>query len=485
MWRRSDLAGATNAFVALVNFGARGIGALSGTSTKTNPFANSGDANGRNAITGNLVVGSGQVNSTIKSNGGPGDFADWDPIRRPALIAPSPLTPTSPTISDLDQVAENDGTLGLVQVVFPPDTAGVSLTQQYPTRLCTGGAYNLVPPGVSPTGPDGTNPCPQGGPFSTQCFQPYQRDTTTTPATKHYSCLSKSGNPTAFAAPSPADGRVFNLGVRDDVTGAYILDLNKRPLAKSGYYRIHTTLSNTLSATNTIVVAKQPTADFQAGSLIVADPFSVHFGGRGLDSAPNFGAFIFPTPASGPSPAYDPTHAVTASDPHIKNLVLPTNGAASTPTQHKLDDGYVYPLARRLYVSSLVGFKARGPADGAHPNGTFTTAADSGPDIWGLAGEELAYARAWQNSDHVGASLLNNGLVPLPALADGYAPNGVSALDYPEDGANTSPNLTTIPLNGCGQAAGTNRDATVASPPDSITAYSASGSAPPFPYPWP
>lgn len=481
VWRRSDLAGATNAFVALVNFGARGVGALTGSSTKTNPFANSGDANGRNAITGNVVQT--QVNSTVKSNGGPGDFADFDPIRRPAQIGPSPLTPTSTTLVDLEQVAENDGTLGLVQVVFPPDTA-VSSTQQYPTRLCTGGAFDLVPPGFSPTGPDGTNPCPQGGPFSTQCFQPYQRDTSTVPATKHYNCLSKSTNPVAFAAPSPADDRVFNLGVRDDNTGTYIKDLNGRFLAKSGYYRIHTTLSNALTSASppAIVTAKQATADFQAGSLIVADPYSVHFGGRGLDTAPGFGPSIFATAASGPAPAYDPTHAVTPTDAHIKNLVLPTG---SNPNQHALDDGYVYPLARRLYVNSLVGFKARGPADASHPNGTFTAAADGGSPIWGLAGPELAYARAWQNSDHVGASLLNNGLVPLPSAADGYAPNGVSALDYPEDGATTSPNLTTIPLNGCGLAAGTNRDATVASPPDSITAYSLSGSAPPFPYPWP
>jgi hypothetical protein len=482
VWRRSDLAGATNAFVALVNFGARGIGALTGTSTKTNPFANSGDANGRNAISGAVV--SGQVNSVVKSNGGPGDFADWDPIRRPALIGPNPAT-TSTTAVDLEQVAENDGTLGLVQTVFPPDTAGVSLTQQYPTRLCTAGAFDLIAPGFTPTGANGNNPCPQGGPFSGLCYQPYQRDTSTNPATKHYSCLAKSTNPPAFAAPSPSDDRVFNLGVRDDVTGGYIKDLNQRFLAKSGFYRIHTTLSNALVSPATtpasVVTAKQATADFQAGSLIVADPFSVHFGGRGLDTAPGFGSFIFATSAAGPAPAFDPTHAVTPTDAHIKNLVLPTG---PNPNQHVLDDGYVYVLARRLYVNSLVGFKARGPVDATHPSGTFTAAADGGDPIWGLAGEELAYARAWQVSDHVGASLLNNGLVPLPSAADGYAPNGVSALDYPEDGAVSSPNLTTIPLNGCGQAAGQNRDATVASPPDSITPYSLSGSAPPFPS-WP
>jgi hypothetical protein len=468
VWRRSDLAGATNAFVALVNFGARGIGALSGTSTKTNPFANSGDANGRNAVTGAVVQT--QVNSTVKSNGGPGDFADFDPIRRPAIVGAHPVSGAAGT--DLDQVSANDGTLGLVVTVFPPDTAGISATQAYPTRQCTGGAYALVNPGFTPTPQSGTNPCPQGGPYSSLCFIPYQRDTSTTPATKHFSCLSRSTNPVAFGAPVPADARVFNLVVRDDVDGHYIRDLNNRFLARSGFYRIHTTLSGVAIAGQP-AKATQLTADFQAGALIRAEPLSVHFGGRGLDNNADFGPSIFATAASGPAPAYIPGTAVPPDDNHIKNLALKPYGA------HVGADDHVYPLARRLYLNSLVGFRDR--AGHTAPWDVVDPASGETVKVWGLAGQELAYARAWQNSAAVARVLQNAGLIPLPTAAEGYTPNGVSALDYPEDGAVTSPDLTSIPLNGCG--AGPNHDSVALSGPDALQPYGGTNAAPAYPDP--
>jgi hypothetical protein len=81
--------------------------------------------------------------------------------------------------------------------------------------------------------------------------------------------------------------------------------------------------------------------------------------------------------------------------------------------------------------------------------------------------------------------MLDFGFVPLPSAAEGFAANGVVALDYPED-QDTTTNPATKPLPGCGLNTGiTNRDATVACGPDSITPYSLSGSSPPFPFPWP
>lgn len=473
IWRRSDLAGATNAFIALVNFGVRGIGALTGSSTKTSPFCNSGDANGLNANTGVAIAGQSQVDSTAKSNGGPGDFADFDPIRRPALVGLDPSS-TSLVPKDLEQVASNDGKLGLVLPVFPPDTPGIALTQSYATRACSAGKFDLIATGFTP-GP--TAPCPQGGPFLGLCYQPYFQ--LNAADTHHYNCVAKS-NASAFGAPSPADGRSFNLAVKDDTDGHYIKDLNNRFLARAGFYRIHTTVSNTLVTAGVpssgLVTAKEPLANKQEAALVGAEPFSLSFNGRGDDADPLLGGRVTALGLSGQSPAYDPTLAVFPTDQHVKNLVIPV---ASRPPS----DTVVYPLARRIYVNTLVGFSASPGYNDANP-ALSPTAADGGPAVRGLRGQELALARAFQNSNHVGAAFLNFGFVPLPSAAEGYAPNGVSALDYPEDGAVTSPNLTTTPLNGCGQPAGQNRDATVASPPDSITPYSLSGSSPPFP-PWP
>ncbi|HXJ23884.1 MAG TPA: hypothetical protein VMT03_27065 [Polyangia bacterium] len=540
VWRRSDLAGTTNAFVALVNFGARGVGATSGSSTKTNPFANSGDANGLNATTG--VAVQFPLNSTVKSNGGPGDFADYDPIRRTALSGPNPST-TSTANVDLEQVAENDGTLGLVLTVFPPDGLDGAVPTSdpvYASKFCTAGKFDLLSPGFVPTGPTGNAPAPQGGPFSGLIFLPYFLDTTVVPNVKHYNCIARSSNAHAFGAPTPADNRVFNLAVRSDVDGHFFKDLNQRFLSRAGFYRVHTTLSNTLVtpgvASSGLLLAKQITADAQSGALVASDPFSIAFTGRGVDTAnPQVTALSLSGQAAlGAAGQFNPSVASYPTDQNVKNLVI--NGASP-----------VYPLARRLWVNTLVGFTENPPwseagilaATGVDPGpGTYTFnlaahayapakftwngsavvpaagAIDLGANtaVRGLQGQEAQIARAFENSDHVGALIAYWGFVPLPSAAEGYTTDfqghpasGVTAVDYPEDQA-----TGVLPLNGAADAASryaslhaisaaaypsaNNEDATVVSPADAITPYSLNGSAPPFPYdatrepahlPWP
>lgn len=546
-WRRPDPAGVTNAFIALVNFGVRGLGSFPSTTlaTKTNPFANTGDANGLNANT-HLPAGF-PWNSTVKSPAGPGDFADDDPIRRPALKGPNPST-TSSTAVDLDQVAENDGTLGLVLVAWPPDAltgAQPTTDTAYPRLSCTTGKYDLLTLGSGLT-INTTNLPPEGGPFSGQVFIPYFLDTSVTPNVKHYSCLQKSTNQPPFGAPTPRDNRAWNLVVRNDSNGQVYKDNNARFLLHAGFYRAHTTLSNTLVTPGTpssgLVLAKQLTSDAQEGALVAAEPQSLAFSARGVDVAnPSVAALSLSGETSlGTAGQFDPTAASYPTDQNIKNLVLP----GATP---------VYPLARRLYAATLVGFtenppwshdgilKATGVDPGAGPftfDGTkhafvppvFTFSGgvvvpdagstDLGPNtaVRGLQGQEAQIARLYQNSDHIGALIKFWGFVPLPSAAEGFAPNGVFALDYPEDAATSA-----LPLNGAGDNSGryyaagalpfnfvtaptlttnfvkafpsaSNEDATVVSPPDSITPYSASLSSPPFPYsgsnepatlPWP
>jgi hypothetical protein len=540
VWRRSDLAGTSNAFVALVNFGARGIGATTGTSTKTNPFANSGDANGLNAITGLPVQF--PLNSTVKSNGGPGDFADYDPIRRVAQTGPNPST-TSTAAVDLEQAAENDSTLGLVLPIFPPDAldgAVPTANPVYASKFCTAGKFDLLTPGFTPSAAAGTSPGPQGGPFSGDYFLPYFLDTTVSPSVKHYNCIARSTNPHAFAAPTPADNRVFNLAVKSDVDGHYFKDLNGRFLTSSGFYRIHTSLSNTLVTAGVpssgLVTAQQITADAQEAALIGADPFSLGFTARGVDAAfPLVSALSLSGEAAlGAAGQFNPAEASFPTDQNVKNLVI----AGADP---------VYPLARRIYVNTLVGFTENPPwseagilkATGVDPGaGTYTfniaahafvppvftwngsavvpspSSVDLGPNtaVRGLQGQEAQIARAFQDSDHVGALADYWGFVPLPSVFEGYSTDfqghpsgGVTAVDYPEDQATGA-----LPLNGAANtsnnyAAGNaisaaaypnanNEDATVVSPADSVTPYSLNGSSPPFPYdatrepahlPWP
>lgn len=539
-WRRADSAGVTNAFIALVNFGSRGIGALTGSSTKTNPFANSGDANGLNATTGQPVQF--PVNSTVKSNGGPGDFADNDPIRRPALVGPNPAT-TSTANVDLEQVAENDGTLGLVLPVFPPDGldgATPTADPAFASKFCTTGKFDLLSPGFVPTGPTGASPAPEGGPFSGLVFVPYFLDTSVTPNVKHYNCIARSSNSHPFGAPTPADNRVWNLAVRSDVDGHFYKDLSGRFLGRLGFYRIHTSLSNTLVTpgvpSSGLVLAKSLTSDAQEGALVAADPFSVAFTGRGVDVAnPLVSGLSLSGEASlGAAGQFNPAQASYATDQNVKNLVI--SGASP-----------VYPLARRLYVATLVGFTENPPwseagilaATGVDPGpGTYSfniaahafapakftwngsavvpdpASVDLGPNtaVRGLQGQEAQVARAFENSDHVGALIAYWGFVPLPSAAEGYTTDfqghpagGVTAVDYPEDLATNA-----LPLNGAADTSNryaslhaisatafpnaNNEDATVVSPADAITPYSLNGSAPPFPYdgtreqahlPWP
>ena len=547
-WRRSDLSGTANAFIALVNFGARGLGAISGTSTKTNPFANAGDANGLNATTHQPVQF--PLNSTVKSNEGPGDFSDDDPIRRPAQIGPNPAT-TSTANVDLEQVAENDGTLGLVLTVFPPDAldgavptvdpAYASGTVASPSpKACTTGKFDLLSPGFLPTGPTGTSPAPEGGPFSGLVFIPYFLDTTVTPNVKHYNCVAKSTNLHPFGAPTPADNRVWNLAVRSDTDGHFYKDLNQRFLGRDGFYRIHTTISNALvvpqpSTGPADVVAKSLVADAQSGLLVVADPLSIAFTGRGVDVGnPLVSGLSLSGQASLGTPGqFDPTQATFATDQNVKNLVI----GGATP---------VYPLARRLLVNTLVGFTENPPwsragilaATGhdigsagtfditAHAfvppvfswNGSAVVGASTSTDLGantavrGLQGQEAQIAAAFQNSDHVGALASYWGFVPLPSLAEGYTTDlqghpagGVTAVDYPEDqpatafplpgGADTSNRYASLhAISATAFPNANNEDATVVSPGGAYTPYSLNGSAPPFPYdttrepahlPWP
>ena len=583
-YRRSDLAGTTNAFIALVGFGTRKLGTLtgnvSGTNKTTSPFANDAAAagltvgnatgaivltNANNTTINNdptatdtsasalftyLALARNDVNSVVVNNAGSGDQLDLDPIRRTAART---------GLRSLDFVASpgsapSAGTLGLVQTVFYPDTPNIALSQTYPTVAADPGAFDFLPAGNA-----GKDSAPVGASFASNLLQPYwlsdgspvtggnvttnhqQLDSTglhyvtvtvtnakgvrspdvdiavlndgttnvqlATPPVlfyaHHYNNVSRLNNlpVTAFAND---DGRAYNGPVRDDLSGAYVKDNNNRELA-SGWYKVRSLSQSTATSPAFYTYApnlQQTNSDFQTGALIAADPKSIGFTGRGVDVSPLTTAFNSSIQAlwlSGSSASgFDPTLSTPPSDQNVLNLLVNPNGAVqpSVPTLNTTATAAVYPLARRTYLATLVGFSENpkwSVAQGG--SGTFNPAAvasDGGPAVRGLQGEEYALAAAFGDSDHVGAAFLANGFIPLPATsayvgsASPPAVNGVYALDYPELNS-TAPTASYLATGTGATPGGTNRDATIASPPvlkPYGTSSAAAGAPPTSPYPF-
>ena len=383
-WRRSDLSGTTDAFVTLVGFGsARGIGTLStapvGAARKPNPFCNSVDANTAHTATACTGISPSPCTSTqscddsgfcqAASFGGSSDFSDVDPIRTPCVAGEQVCN--SVLSSDGSALTATSGTLGLVlPVLLPDNTTNAPLsTDNYPTRFCSAGKFDLVSSG------NNHEKCPGGPNFLGNCFQPYFQANAAD--THHFACIAKS-NAHAFGSPTNLDGRAWNLPVKQDgLGGAYNVDANGRENTLS-IFRIHTTTS---AANTASPVCTNGDDTSQIGCLVNADPCSIGYAGRladqaGLNQAESING-IFPT------------------DANIINLV-----SGGTP---------VYPLARRLYFASLVGFS-------------------SGR----LRGGEAALASCYEDNNIVKTAIANNNFVALPSP-------GIKCFSYDD-----------APLPGCG-----------------------------------
>jgi hypothetical protein len=244
------------------------------------------------------------------SFGGSSDFTDLDPVRRPC----------DPALTSADQACESDGSYGLVTVVLPPDAAGVTLTDTYPTTACGAGQFDLQVTGNS------NLPCPNGPQFLGKCFQPYFDDPTA-PGAKNFNCISKK-SAKAFGTPTGADGRVWNLQVRKaDTTfnpprlAAYVKDANGRFMTQANF-RWHVT--NTLGAPTCLLAD----ATAQIGCLVSADTCSVGYAGREADQQAGNQSLLI--------------NGIPPTDQNIINLL------SGTPP--------VYPIARRLNFATLVGF---------------------------------------------------------------------------------------------------------------------------------
>jgi hypothetical protein len=205
--------------------------------------------------------------------------------------------------------------------------------------------------------------------------------------TRTFSCRATRLN-RCFGLTGADDGRAYNRAVvADSSTGAWATDSLGR-FMNGSYFKIHAGGSDPHPCTSTMDAAQQ------IACLTEADPCSLGIGSRQV--AP---------PASNKALAVG---GVFPTDDNVLNL-----------------GGPAYPLAGRLYLTTLVGFS-------------------------NLHGGESELAACFGDSALVRPIMNGLGLYPMP--------NGAQCMDYPE-----TTNSNTLPLPGCGSA--TNNNACVTSPP--------------------
>jgi hypothetical protein len=186
--------------------------------------------------------------------------------------------------------------------------------------------------------------CPNG--TNQPCSIPYKFDPAS-PGSKNFNCMVDRLNP---VAPGVQDMRVYNLYPRN-TTGQYVRDnyLNsnfslgttasanalRQSRVVTAFYRMHVTRTTNRNGSTPTLPAGQfcrlASSTDQIGCLVKANTCSIGYAGRESVDSNNLAARIEGFPAS---------------VPNIENLVL----TASTA-----DD---YPLARTLWLNSIVGFSS-------------------------------------------------------------------------------------------------------------------------------
>ncbi len=309
----------------------------------------------------------------------PYDYQDFDPIRR--ACAGNGASPRSGN----EQVCDPDGKLGLVLPIVDASQAGAN---QYGTGLaCTGGFVHAVAPtvvtytvrgapqNVSETCPNGDDPA--GG----LCYVP-------TDVNHNPNCVNTQSNNTAPITnhtpanglnPAAVDGRVYNkwvytftvgqtsnpvVATDNTNTGSGVVPATQRPIF-GAYYRIHQTLTMTPGSA---AVCAFSDPDQQIGCLVNASPCSVGYASRQADQQPGTTALLL-------------------------NAI---------PDQVQCITNFDYPLSRKLYLNTLVGFPA-------------------------ATGQELALAQCENSSGTIVGGSINqavtdNNFIPLPSVG----PNAIN-----------------------------------------------------------
>jgi hypothetical protein len=426
-WRPGDLTGTAEALISILaggdlpNKGSASVGI--GTPPKTtpatlkmNPFCNSADA-------------TSALSPPPTSNAGASDYVDDDPLR--TNCASNTGTGASAVGDDVCEgfrtptsTLKFRGDLGIVLPVVLPDTTSTRADEVYNsiagTHACTG---SCTPVSVIKSNQSTGIPCPDGtANIGGQCLMPF----TPTSNGNDPRCYATNTNKCADTSGSP-DGRMYNLPVvvpTTDVPQAqrggnpfqFAVDTFLKPV-RGAFYRIHETHKAIASAGTCL----EDDATSQIGCLVDSDPCSVGFAGREA-------AATFPGGS-----------AVVNKALLIKGVSPFASGADPDANIEALytGSGTLYPLSRRLYVSTYYGFSQ-------------------------LKGGESALASCFMNDTLTSSVIATHNFVRIPAA--GAKPAGVQCLDYDETApATTSPPVPNTPgsgaqaLPGCGFS--TNLDA--------------------------
>jgi hypothetical protein len=393
-WRRADLADTTDAFASLVGLGSRHVGAspfllpYNNASYAVNPFCNSIDANAASTATPCNLAGRGHASDVfsnglniecqtdIDMSGGP-DERTWvwsnprDGVCEAGFCRPGSLGGTSDysdadsirivcdsdpvTGADNDNVCGNDGTLGLVLPIVLPDNPDVTLTEAYPPRPC-----EPTSPCVLGLTGDPSLPCPRGGPkILGRCYQPTYMRADHTPG---FNCLAQSF--TKCFADQGVDGRAYNLPVKHEVppgqvdNGTYVFDENENTMT-GAFFRIHMRTPASYAPVGTAPCTEADNGH-QTACLTDADPCSV---GIAEDSTLLGGSMapisiqklsidgVLSAPSANLTNVFDGVLACSSLSPSC-----PTGFTCNPRFQQCFPTGEaVYPLAERLFVSSIYG----------------------------------------------------------------------------------------------------------------------------------
>jgi hypothetical protein len=402
VYRRDDGSGTTDTFVSLL--GVPGIYKIASTlpavatTQQSNPFCNAPPVAG---TTQNFRVVTGF-----------GDFVDEDPIRVPCtgtgagngeqICGSAVASGFTPAINHL-------GTLGLVLTIFPPDQKDVPAAEQYAAVTCTLGENELLPCTKSTCN---GNACPAGNPaFGGKCFASVTRPGG--PGTFNANCIQifRTGA-CPFLTPAGVDCRGANQWLRQPL-GNIVRDTSLSAAGRlylGAFYRVHATrpeIGSTLPCT-------QSTGTEQIGCLVgQADVCSMGYAGRSAVDPPG-----------NASPALVANLGPTVGN--IQNLVTlgPYPGNPTT-----------YPLARKLYYNSIVGFSSASTIE-AH---------------------ERALGECYSNDSLMGPIITGQGFVQIPVVGgkrafceefheENTAANGGCGSPVPANSA-CSQNQPPIPTN--------------------------------------
>jgi ABC-type phosphate transport system substrate-binding protein len=239
---------------------------------------------------------------------------DNDPVRRTCLAEDDVCGPL-PTGMGLVQAIE----LYQIQNVSQPN----QLAAQYPTTPCTVGVFVLRDAPILPGGGSATT-CPDGAPqILGQCLTPQSGPANATGTAIGSNCLNGQLN-TSFLTPGGNDGRAFNRELRSSA-GNMRNELIQGQTVPTGITNaIHRTRSRPAGAGAQCLLA-----DATLSIGCIAGNVACSLGYAGRESTTN------------------PSNPIAVAAP-VGNV---------TPTVTNIQNG-TYPLARRLFVNSILGFDA-------------------------------------------------------------------------------------------------------------------------------